>query len=54
MVANPGKFQIMFLGSNTENSKITFMVENKRVKSSSEVKLLGITIDNKLSFTYTY
>ena len=27
------------------------MIENKRVKSRSKVKLLGITIDNKLSFT---
>ena len=27
------------------------MIENKRVKSRSEVKLLGITIDDKLSFT---
>ena len=44
MVANPGKFQIMFLGSNTDNSKITFMIENKRVKSRSEVRLLGIII----------
>ena len=51
MVANPGKFQIMFLGSNIDNSKITFMIENKRVKSRREVKLLGITIDDKLSFT---
>ena len=51
MVANPGKFQIMFLGSNIDNSKITFMVENKRVKSRSEVKLLGIIIHDKLSFT---
>ena len=51
MVANPGKFQIMFLGSNIDNTKITFMIENKRVKSRSEVKLLGITIDDKLSFT---
>ena len=51
MVANPGKFQIMFLGSNIDNSKITFMIENKRVKYRSEVKLLGITIDDKLSFT---
>ena len=51
MVANPGKFQIMFLGSNIDNSKITFMIENKRVKSRSEVKLLGITRDDKLSFT---
>ena len=51
MVANPGKFQIMFLGSNIDNSKITFMIENKRVKSRSEVKLLGITIYDKLPFT---
>ena len=50
-VVNPRKFQIMFLGSNIDNSKITFMIENKRVKSRSEVKLLGITIDDKLSFT---
>ena len=51
MVANPGKFQIMFLGSNIDNSKITFMIVKKRVKSRSEVKLLGIKIDDKLSFT---
>ena len=50
MVANPGKFQIMFLGSNIDNSKITFLVEDKMVQSKSEVKLLGITIDDKLSF----
>ena len=51
MVANPGKFQIMFLGSNIDNKKITFMIENERVKSTSKVKLLGITMDDKLSFT---
>ena len=49
MVANPGKFQIMFLGLNIDNSKITFMKENKRVKSRREVKLLGNIIDDKLS-----
>ena len=59
MVVNPGKLQIMFLGSNIDNSKITFMIGNKRVKSKSEVKLLSITIDDKLSLTthvahYTY
>ena len=42
MVANPGKFQIIFLGSNIDNSKVTFMIESKRIKSRSEVKLLGI------------
>ena len=51
MVANPYKFQILLLGSNIDNSKITFMTENKRLKSRSKVKLLGITIDDKLSFT---
>ena len=51
MVANLSKFEIMFLGSNIDNSKITFIIENKRVKSRSEVKLLGITTDDKLSFT---
>ena len=51
MVVDPGKFQIMFLGSNIDNSKITFMLENKRAKPRSEVKLLGITIGDKLSFT---
>ena len=51
MVANPGKFQIVFLESNINSSKITFMIENKRVKPRTEVKLLGITIDDKLSFT---
>ena len=48
MVANTGKFQIIFLGLNIDNRKITFLIENK---SRSEVKLLGITIDDKLSFT---
>ena len=50
MVANPGKFQDIFLGSNIGNNKITFMKENKRVKSRSEGKLLAITIGDKLFF----
>ena len=51
MVVNPGKFQIISLGSNIDNSKIIFMIENHRVKSRSAVKLLVITIDDKLSIT---
>ena len=51
MVANPGMFQTMFLRSNIDNNKITYMIENRRVKSRNEVKLLPITIDHKLSFT---
>ena len=45
MVVNPGKFQIISLGSNIDNSKIIFMIENHRVKSRSAVKLLVITIE---------
>ena len=51
MVANPGKFQIVSWVKNIDNCIITFIKENKRVKSRSEVKLLGITIDDNLSFT---
>ena len=32
IVANPGKFQIMVLGSKIENSNITFAAENKQIK----------------------
>ena len=45
MVANPGKFQIMFLGSNIDNSKITFMVEDKRVQSKNEIVLKLFFVD---------
>ena len=51
MVVNPDKFQIMFLGSKIDNCKITFAIENKQIKCKREVKLLGITIDEKLTFT---
>ena len=51
MVANLGKFQIMFLGSLINNNDITFIVENKHIKSNNEVKLLGITINDKLTLT---
>ena len=51
MVVNPGKFQIMFLGSKIGNNKITFAIESKKIKCKREVKLLEITIDKKLTFT---
>ena len=50
MVANPGKFQI-FLRSSINNNNMTFIVENKHIKSTNEVKLLGNIIDHKLTFT---
>ena len=51
MIANPGKFQIMFPRSKIDNCKITFAIENKQIKRKREVKLLGITIDKKRTFT---
>ena len=51
MVPNPRKFQLMFLGSLINNNNITFIEENRHIKSTNEVKLLGITIDDKLTFT---
>ena len=56
MVANPGKFHIIFLGSSINNNQIIFdnsiifIVENKHIKSNNEVKLLEIIIDHKLTF----
>ena len=56
MVANPGKFHIIFLRSSINENQIIsdnviIIVENKHIKSNSEVKLLEITIDHKLTFT---
>ena len=54
MVANLGKFQIMFLRLSINNNNITFItVENKHIKSTNEVKLLGIIIDHKLTLKNT-
>ena len=48
MMANPGKFQFMILIKNTINKSI--VIDNKTIESSKSVKLLGLTIDNKLNF----
>ena len=48
--ANPGKFQIMVLGAN-KNDCFNLIVVGKVIRpSSSEVKLVGITIDYELKF----
>ena len=49
MEANPGKCQ-MFLRSKIDNSKIIFATENKQTKCKRDLKLLGITIDEKFTF----
>ena len=48
MMANPGKFQFMILSKNTINQSI--VINNKTIESMKSVKLLGLTIDNKLNF----
>ena len=48
MVANPEKFQAIFLGNNSFNFNIDLGLT--RVVSSNTVKLLGITLDRDLSF----
>ena len=40
IVANPGKFQIMFLASLINNNNITFIVENNHIKNTNGEKHL--------------
>ena len=49
MVANPAKFNLMFLGLN-QTHKLCLEVNNKIISSSDTVKFLGIDIDSKLKF----
>ena len=48
MMANPGNFQFMILSKNTINKSI--VINNKTIESLKSVKLLRLTIDNKLNF----
>ena len=48
MVANPAKFQVIFLGVNDDSLGLN--INGTLVKGSEQVKLLGVTLDNKLSF----
>ena len=49
MVANPDKFQLMFLGKKVDK-QICLTVNNLSIRSVDTVKLLGVVIDNKLNF----
>ena len=50
MVANPVKFQLMFLGNKTSEN-YSFSLSRQIISKSNEVELLGIIIDNKLNFS---
>lgn len=47
MIANPEKFQIMFLGLHNERG-LRLNIEGKKIPATKAVKLLGIQIDNQL------
>ena len=49
MKANPKKFQIMILGK-TSRQPITLNINQIKVNKSQKVVLLGLTIDNQLTF----
>ena len=48
LVANPEKFQVMFLGV---NDPVSFYINGNKLVSENQVKLLGVVIDNKLNFS---
>ena len=49
MVANPDKFQLMFLGLD-EKHKFHLNSEGVKISSTENVKLLGVETDNQLRF----
>ena len=50
LVANPAKFQLIILGNNIDTNEFSIDINNIVLKASSDVKLLGVTIDDKLDF----
>ena len=48
MVLNAGKCHFVCLGKNTENE--TFIFKDTIMSNGKEEKILGVTIDNRLTF----
>ena len=49
MVANPKKFEVMFLGLK-KNQNLILEINGEAITTSKEVKLLRVTFDSKLNF----
>ena len=49
MVANPSKFQVMFLGLK-KDQHLALEINGDVITNSREVKLLGVTLDSQLNF----
>lgn len=50
MIVNPSKFQAIVLSKSKKSVDTIFEIDQYQIKSSEYVKLLGITIDDKLTF----
>ena len=51
MIVNPDKFQVIFLDKRrSDNTNIEVEIGNKKISSTSSVKLFGVHIDDKLNF----
>ena len=50
MVVNPKKFQLMFLGMNT-NRQLHLNIEGKKINATEHEKILGTETDSKLMFS---
>ena len=50
MKANPDKFQAIDVSKRTKDENITFNLDNNIIHFKDHVKLLGVTIDFKVSF----
>ena len=51
LVANPSKFQLMFLGVKHPKETLSIKIGNSTITATEKVELLGVSIDNKLSFS---
>ena len=51
MSVNPGKFQAIIIDKRKQDhTNEVFKIGSKEIKVASQVKLLGVEIDNKLNF----
>ena len=51
MTVNPGKFQGINIGKNKQTDTAEYIsIDQKNIKTSLSVKLLGVYIDDKLNF----
>ena len=50
MIVNPGKFQSMILERSGNSDAHTIEIDGNKIETTNSVDLLGIYIDNKLTF----